>query len=114
MDHLGVIAGVIKDLKIVEFINDRLGVYPEESITVGESVAGMIINGLGFSNKPLSFTPLFFEHCPLSLLFREGVKAEDFNRFKLGRTLDRCFDYGTERLFSEIALNVCQQEKVDK
>ena len=73
----------------------------------------MIINGLGFSNKPLSLTPMFFEHCPLSLLFREGVKAEDFNRFKLGRTLDRCFNYGTELLFSEISLSVCQQEKVE-
>jgi transposase len=41
------------------------------------------------------------------------VKADDFNRFKLGRILDRCHSYGTELLFSEIALNVCQQEKVD-
>lgn len=113
MDHLGIVAGVIKDLNIVELIDERLGVYPDESITAGESVAGMIINGLGFSNKPLSLTPLFFEHCPLSLLFREGVKASDFNRFKLGRSLDRCFDYGTELLFSEISLNVCQQEKVE-
>lgn len=113
MNHLGVVAGVIKDLKIVEFIDERLGVYPDESITAGESVAGMIINGLGFSNKPLSLTPLFFEHCPLSLLFRDGVKASDFNRFKLGRTLDRCFDYGTEVLFSAIPLDVCQQESVE-
>jgi len=73
----------------------------------------MIINGLGFSNKPLSLTPLFFKNCPLSLLFHEGVKAEYFNRFKLGRVLDRCHSYGTELLFSEISLNVCQQEKVN-
>jgi hypothetical protein len=61
----------------------------------------------------MSLTPLFFEHIPLELLFREGVKAADFNRFKQGRTLDRCHSDGTELLFSEIALNVCQQEKVD-
>jgi transposase len=41
------------------------------------------------------------------------VKAEDFNRFKLGRVLDRCHHYGTELLFSEISLAVCRQEKVD-
>lgn len=46
-------------------------------------------------------------------LFREGVKAEDFNRFKLGRVLDRCHSYGTERLFGEISLKVCQQEQID-
>ncbi len=73
----------------------------------------MIINGLGFSNKPLSLTPLFFKNCPLSLLFHEGVKADDFNRFKLGRVLDRCSDYGTELFFSEISSDVCYQEKVD-
>jgi len=46
-------------------------------------------------------------------MFREGVKAEDFNRFKLGRVLDRCHGYGTELLFSEISLDVCRQEKID-
>ena len=113
LDHLGIVAGVIKDLKIIELIDEKLGIYKDESISVGETVAGMIINGLGFSNKPMSLTPLFFEHIPLELLFREGVKADDFNRFKQGRTLDRCNGYGTELLFSEIALSVCQQEKVD-
>lgn len=113
LDHLGIIAGVIKDLKIVELIDARLGTYEGESLSAGETVAGMIINGLGFSNKPLSLTPLFFKHCPLWLLFREGVKADDFNRFKLGRILDRCHGYGTELLFAEISLAVCRQEKVD-
>jgi transposase len=113
LDHLGVVAGVIKDLKIIELIDERLGIYEGESLSAGETVAGMIINGLGFSNKPMSLTPLFFEHIPLTLLFREGVKADDFNRFKLGRVLDRCHGYGTEVLFSEMSLNVCRQEKVD-
>lgn len=113
LDHLGIIAGVIKDLQIEELINKRLGIYPDESLSAGETVAGMIINGLGFTSKPLSLTPLFFEHCPLLLLFREGVNAEDFNRFKLGRVLDRCHGYGTELLFGEIALSVCRQEQVD-
>ncbi len=100
LDHLGIVAGVIKDLKIIEMIDERLGTYEDETLSAGETVAGMIINGLGFSNKPLSLMPLFFENCPLELLFRPGVKAEDFNRFKLGRVLDRCHRYGTELLIS--------------
>lgn len=100
-------------MKIIELINERLGTYHDETLSAGETVAGMIINGLGFSNRPLSLTPLFFKHCPLWLLFQEGVKADDFNRFKLGRVLDRCYNYGTELLFSEISLHVCRQEKVD-
>ena len=113
LDHLGVVAGVIKDLNIVELINARLGTYNDETLSAGETIAGMIINGLGFSNKPLSLTALFFKHCPLSILFHDGVEAEDFNRFKIGRVLDRAYDYGTELLFSDISLAVCHQEQVD-
>jgi len=113
LDHFGVVAGVIKDLNIVGMIDERLGTYSGETLTAGEAVAGMIINGLGFSNRPVSLTPQFFENKPLSLLFREGVEAKDFNRFKLGRVLDRCHNYGTELLFSEISLNVCHQEEVN-
>ncbi|MBM3207531.1 MAG: DUF4277 domain-containing protein [Chlamydiae bacterium] len=56
LDHLGVIAGVIKDLKLVEFIDDRIPSDAREEITCGEAVAGMIMNGLGFSNRPLTLT----------------------------------------------------------
>jgi hypothetical protein len=114
LDHLGIVAGVIKDLKIVELIDGRLGTYEGETLSAGETVDSMIINDLGFSNMPMTLTPLFFEHCPLPLLFdKENVKASDFNRFKLGRVLDRCHSYGTELLFSEISLHVCRQEQVD-
>lgn len=114
LDHLGIIAGVIKDLGLVELINQRLGTYDDETLSAGEVVAGMIINGLGFSQKPLSLTPLFFQQRPLELLFREGVQADDFNRFKLGRILDRCHRYGTESLFTEVAQVVCDHEKIDR
>lgn len=113
IDHLGIVAGTIKDLGLVELIDSHLGHYKDETLSAGETVAGMILNGLGFSNKPLSLTPLFFQNCPLSLLFREGVNADDFNRFKIGRVLDRLHNFGTEALFSHIAVDVCEKEHVD-
>jgi len=113
IDHLGIVAGTIKDLGLVGLIDSHLGHYENETLSAGETVAGMILNGLGFSNKPLSLTPLFFQNCPLSLLFREGVNADDFNRFKIGRILDRLHTFGTETLFSHIAVDVCEQEHVD-
>ena len=58
----------------------------------------MILNGLGFANRPLSLTPQFFAHTPLDLLLRGGVHAEMFNRFKLGRTLDEVYAYGCDLL----------------
>lgn len=68
--------------------NARLVPDDQEVITSGEALAGMILNGLGFANRPLSLTPQFCASKPLDLLVREGIAAEMFNRFKLGRTLD--------------------------
>ena len=79
-----------------------------------EAVQGMILNGLGFANRPLSLTPQFFANKPLDLLVRPGVEADMFNRFKLGRTLDEVNTYGCDLLFSEIALAVCQHEIIDQ
>src|SRR5467141_5216599 len=113
LDHLGVVASVIKDLGIVEMVDARLGLHDQEEITAGEAVAGMILNGLGFSDRPLTLTPQFFVNKPLDLLFREGVRAEMFNRFKLGRTLEEAHAYGCYLLFSELSLAVCSQERID-
>ena len=84
LDHHGVVAGVIKDLGLVEKIDALIPVHDQESISCGEAVAGMIINGLGFTDRPMTLTPQFFESAPLTSLFREGVQAGHFNRFKLG------------------------------
>ena len=113
LDHLGIVAGVIRDLGIIEMIDSRIEPDEREEISTGEAIAGMILNSLGFSNRPMSLTPQFFENKPMALLFRDGVSADSFNRFKLGRSLDKAFSYGCDMLFSEIALSVCQQEDID-
>src|SRR5215475_4976004 len=113
LDHLGLIASVIKDLGLIDMIDRRLIPDEQERITPGEAVAGMILNGLGFANRPLSLTPQFFAHKPLDLLFRHGIDAEMFNRFKLGRTLDDASAYGCDLLFQELALAICAQEGID-
>lgn len=113
LDHLGVIAGVIQDMGLVEFIDNRIPSDSREGISCGEAVAGMIINGLGFSDRPLTLTPQFFENKALSKLFRPGVNAENFNRFKLGRALDDCHAYGCDLLFAEASAQICQKEAID-
>jgi transposase len=113
LDHLGLIASVIKDLGLIDMIDERLVPDEQEVMTPGEAVAGMILNGLGFANRPLSLTPQFFANKPLDLLFREGLDAEMFNRFKLGRTLDEAHAYGCNLLFEELALAVCTHEGID-
>jgi transposase len=113
LDHLGLIASVIKDLDLIDMIDKRLVPDEQERITPGEAVAGMILNGLGFANRPLSLTPQFLANKPLDLLLRHGIDAEMFNRFKLGRTLDDASTYGCDLLFQELALAICAQEGID-
>jgi len=114
LDHHGIVAGIIDELKIVEIIDGQIEADDQEEVSTGEAVKAMIINGLGFSNRPLVLTPQFFDNLPMSALFREGVKASHFNRYKLGRSLDKVFGYGCEILFSTIAAFGCRQEKVDQ
>ena len=114
LDHHGIVAGVIEDLKIVSLLDQYLPQDDKQEISPGEAVKGMIMNGLGFANRPLSLSPQFFTNLPLEHLFREGVKAEHFNRHKLGRTLDQCFNFGCESLFSLVSQQACDIEQVDK
>lgn len=113
LDHLGLIARVMKELGLIDMIDARLVPDRQEEITPGEAVAGMILNGLGVAHRPLSLTPQFFANTPLDLLCREGVGAEMFTRVKLGRTLDEVYADGGDRLFRELALAVCAQEGID-
>lgn len=113
LDHLGVLASVIKDLGLIDMIDRRLMPDAQERITPGEAVAGMILNGLGFAHRPLSLTPQFFANKPLDLLFHQGIDAGMFNRFKLGRTLDEASAYGCDLLFEELAFSLCAQEGIE-
>ena len=113
LDHLGVVSGVIKELGLVELIDERIVPDDQEEISTGEAIAGMILNGLGFSDRPLSLTPQFFENKPMETLFRPGVLAEHFNRFKLGRSLDKVYAYGCDTLFGQLAVSACRSEEID-
>ena len=114
LDHHGIVAGTIDELNIVEIIDSLVGVHEDEKITTGEAIKAMIINGLGFTDRPMSLTPQFFENCPVNILFREGVEACDFNRFKLARALDKIHEHGSEAIFVYLAQKIINQEQIDK
>ena len=113
LDHLGIVAGVIKDLGIIELIDKNIEPDDREDLTTGEAIAAMIINGLGFSDRPMSLIPEFFENKPLDKLIRAGIKSEQLNRFKLGRSLDKVSEYGCDLLFNKIGYEVCINNGID-
>jgi transposase len=107
-------ASVIKERRVIEMIDARLVPDAQEESTPGEAMAGMLLKGLGCGNRPLSLTPQFFANQPLDRGFREGVHAELFNRFHLGRTLAEVSADGGARWVRERALAVCVQAGIDQ
>ena len=53
IDHLGIVAGMIDEMELVEQINQLLGTHPQEIISPGQAVKAMILNGLGLVSAPL-------------------------------------------------------------
>ncbi len=114
LDHLGIVAGTIKDLGIVETIDAIIGTDKREEVSTGECVAAMILNGLGFTSKPLSLTEKFFEKKPLELFFsRKNILPSYFNRDKLGKSLDKLHVYGCEQLFYQCSLTACSSADIN-
>jgi len=57
-------------------------------VTSGEAVVAMVLNAIGFVDRPLHLFPEFMGTKPVEILIRKGLKAEDFNDDVLGRTLE--------------------------
>ena len=58
INHLGIIAGIIDEIGIVEIINEQLGTHPEEIVSPGIVIKATILNGLGFVSQPLYLFPV--------------------------------------------------------
>ena len=52
LDHLGIVAGVIDEMGIVEEINKKVSRSSREKVSAGVIVKAMILNGLGFVFAP--------------------------------------------------------------
>jgi transposase len=48
IDHLGIIAGIIDEMELVELVNKQIGIKEKELLTPGQVMKAMILNGLGF------------------------------------------------------------------
>ena len=110
LEHLGLVAGMYDELGIGQRL-DRLLVQDEEKRTVslGQLVKAMVLNGLGFANRALYLTPLFFQDKPLDRLLGPGIEAEHLNDDALGRALDRIYAYGADKLYAQLVARAVQR-----
>src|SRR6266480_3830091 len=76
-----------------------------QQVSVGTATAAMILNGLGFSNRPLYLVPQYFANKPVEHLLGTGISADMLNddcllhalewiyaqaRPKLAAVMDKC------------------------
>lgn len=114
LDHLGIIAGLVDELEIVEQINQHLGEDPRERISPGVAVKAMILNGLGLVSAPLYLFEQFFAGKATEHLLGAGVQAEHLNDDRLGRVLDALYVSGLSQLFMVICLLAVEKFGVER
>jgi transposase len=88
LDHLGIVAGLVDELAIVEQVNQHVGEDTRERISPGVVVKAMILNGLGVMTAPLYLFEQLVVGKATEHLLGEGVLAETLNDDRLGRVLD--------------------------
>ena len=113
INHLGIVAGIIDELKIVDIINEELGIDEQEIVNSGEIVKAIILNGLGFVSQPLYLFPKFFEDKATEHLLRNGILPGHLNDYKIGRVMDNLYQRGLSELFLLIALAVAKKYQIN-
>ena len=113
INHLGIIAGLIDEIGIVEIINEQLGIKPPEKLSSGIIVKSIILNAMGFVSRPLYLFPQFFNDKAPEHLFGEGIVPEDFNDDKIGRVMDKLYQFGLTKIFLLIALTALKKYGID-
>jgi transposase len=112
-DHLGIVAVICDEIGIQDRIDSLIPPDPQVKMTLGECVKLMIINGLGFTSRPLYLEAQFFESRPVQRLLGRDCTAE-INDDRLGRALDQCYAFGCDRLFSTLASQAAIRYGVSK
>jgi transposase len=113
VDHLGIVAGIVDEIGLVEQVDELLGRHSQEVVSLGQVLKAMILNGLGFLSAPLYLFSQFFEGKATEHLLGAGISAEHLNDDRLGRALDHFYDYGVTQLFTTLVLQAARKFEVE-
>lgn len=100
VDFRPIIRAYMQRLGLVELINQL--VVTEMDVEPGIIVAGMIQDTLS-GRSPLYHLQDFFRTQDTELLLGKEVPAEDFEDHNVGRVLDRIYEVGTQKIFSQLS-----------
>ena len=109
VDHLGIVAGIVDEIGLVEEIDRQLGTHPQEHLSCGQAVKAMILNGLGFLSAPLYLFEEFFVGKATEHLIGTGIRPQHLNDDKLGRVLDKLFETDLSEVFVGVAMKAARR-----
>ena len=113
LDHLGIVSQICDEIGIVEMIDKILPPDPSMKISHGECVKLMVINGLGFTSRPLYLEAQFFSSRPVDRFLLKDCE-DAINDDRLRRTLDKIFASGCDPLFASVASQASLRFAVSK
>lgn len=102
IDHLGIVAGICREIGLVEEVNQQVG-QSDRKVSSGRAIQAMVLNALGFVSRALYLMPDYLGNKPVDLLIDPGLSAEDFNDDSLGRSLDDLYQQGVTEVFARVA-----------
>ncbi len=109
LDHLGLVAGVIDELGLVELTDALLPGHAQNCISCGQVVKALLLNCFGFLSAPLYLFSEFFESKPVAHLLGAGIEARHLNDDRIGRVLDALYKSGSTMFFLQVAIQAVQR-----
>ena len=100
--HLPIIKEFTKKIRLVETLDAM--VDSQMDLSPGITVLAMVLDTLS-GRTPLYRLEEFFQEKDTELILGHDVKPELFCDYNVGRVLDKIFDTGTQKVFSQIAQN---------
>lgn len=105
LDHLGIVSGFCDEIDLVGHIDRAVASSPKRKVSVGQGIKALLLNGLGYTERTLYLSHLFFKDKPVSLLLGEGLEYKDLHDDCLGSCLDAVYEYGVSKLFMELSFS---------
>ena len=103
LDHLGIVATMCDDIGIVKEIDKIVFNDVQAEMSLGEVAKLMIINGLGFASRPMYLEAQFFSSKPIARLLGREISSDIITDDRLGRALDRFYEFGCDHIFARVA-----------
>lgn len=108
--HMPIVKAYAKKIGLVDTI-DRM-VNTQMELSPGMAVFGMVLDTLS-GRTPLYRLTEFFEEKDTELLLGAAIEPERFCDYNLGRSMDKIFETGTQKIFSQLAQNALTVFEVD-